>query len=487
MKLRMQFVLMLAAGVASQVVSIAVSMILVRHLTKETFGIFSQVNFLIQFTSMILIAGIPGSVLYFYPRLSEEQKKGFFIQTIAILAFFGTVGSVILHLLSPLMGAQFNNPSLPSILSYYSYAVGLTMLAAFFPAFLMVTGRVRQAALTAFMLQVGQGAAMLSALYMVGSLHGIFLFQISFLTLFVFGGLVTTLFLLRKETFRLDLSLLLEQITYFLPITASNSVHYAGKQIDRYFVSAKFPVATFATFELGAREFPFVSQISENIGTVSKSKLSELAHKKDYTGLIRLWCDLMRKSWLMYCPLMALLFVTADDIYAILYTDSFVEAANLFRIFLLVMIFRTLNVGLIIESVGLTRVTGVASLFFAVSNVVLIFVFLHFFDMGLMGPPVATLLSYLAMVVMQAASLRRYCGIDLLRVMPFQYFLKVALITLAAALVGWLLMQTQTVGVLRIVAFCIGFVPTVLSGSWVSGLLDEEEKGMLRKAVRLSF
>lgn len=486
MKIRLQFIIMFLAGVASQAVSIIVSMILVRHMNKEMYGAFSQVNFLVQFTAMILIAGIPGSIMYFYPRLSEDQKKAFFLQTIAILAMVGTIGSLVLHLVSPGLGAKFNNLNLAPVLSFYSYAVGLTMVVSYFPAFLIVTGRVRQAALSTFILQLGQGGSLLYAVFTDGSLITMFIYQVLFLLIYVTFSVIVTLFLLRNQRFKFDAELLLDQIKYFLPITASNSIHYIGKQIDRYFVSSKFSVSTFATFELGAREFPFVSQISENIGTVSKSKLSEFGYNKDYDGLISTWAELMKKSWLMYCPLMILLFFTANEIYVVLYTNSFTEAANLFRVFLLVMLFRTLNIGLIIESVGLTRVIGIASVCFTIVNIVLVYLLLYVANMGLLGPPIATLVSCLVMVVVQAISLRRYCGVNILFVLPYRYAIKVAIVSIVASVVGWLLMRTQDGNIIRIGLFVIGFTPIVLIGYWIAGLLDSEEKAIIRRAIGLS-
>src|SRR5436190_1930104 len=92
---RVQSILMTAVRVLRTVLTIGIPVVLVRVLDQSTFGAYKQIGLISMVALGVLGLGLPASLFYFVPRLSERSQT-FVVQTAVVFVATSAVGGVVL-------------------------------------------------------------------------------------------------------------------------------------------------------------------------------------------------------------------------------------------------------------------------------------------------------------------------------------------------------------------------------------------------------
>ena len=129
----------------------------------------------------------------------------------------------------------------------------------------------------------------------------------------------------------------------------------------------------------------------------------------------------------------------APQIMTVLYSEKYLPGTNVFRIYSLVLLFRTTYYGMVLNALGKTRTILRASIATMVSNLVLDYVLYKL--LGLMGPAIATLLSVGIMNMYQLYLTKKYIKVKFTDIYPLGKMLRILALNAGLAVVFYLVQQ----------------------------------------------
>ena len=129
----------------------------------------------------------------------------------------------------------------------------------------------------------------------------------------------------------------------------------------------------------------------------------------------------------------------APQIVSVLYSDKYLPGANVFRIYSVVLLFRTTYYGMVLNALGKTKTILRASITTMVSNLILDFILYHL--LGITGPAIATLLSVGVMNMYQLYLTKKEIGGKFTDIYPLGKICGILALNGALAIAFFLLQQ----------------------------------------------
>ena len=228
-----------------------------------------------------------------------------------------------------------------------------------------------------------------------------------------------------------------------LAALVGGSMQYVDSYVIRWFYDAK----TFAIFQYGARELPFVLLIANAASNVFSGRIS--AAGRGESGKVRKWESgqinnegfqatlsslrsySARLMHIMF-PLTLLLLFFSHYLYGKLYTAAFIPSAIVFNIFLLLVIPRLIFPQTVLLGLQQNKITFRVSLIEWTLNLALNFILIYF--IGITGVAYSTVLAYLLEKVILAYFLKRQ-GINFSDYVPVKTWMLYSIILLVAFIV----------------------------------------------------
>jgi len=263
------------------------------------------------------------------------------------------------------------------------------------------------------------------------SVKGIFIcFNIfSFIQLIIVSLLIFHPF--KKLKMDWNKALLMKQLKYAVPIGLTAIVGILNKQIDKFVISSLFSVSQFATYVNGAFEIPLIGIITGSVTAVLMPEFVRLWHKRDVSGLILIWHSAIRKIALIMFPVMCFLIVFAPEFLTLLFSQKYLNSAGIFRIYLLSLIVRITNFGMLLISIGLPSIVLRYSVYSLVLNIGLNFALIK--TIGFPGPAVATVIVTFTMAFLQLKKISKEIEIPFKKIFPWKTLLHLLIIALTAS------------------------------------------------------
>jgi O-antigen/teichoic acid export membrane protein len=407
--------------------------ILVRLFDQEQFGTYKQV-FLLYGTILILAqVGMSESLFYFIPGSSEEAGR-YVCNALLVLGGIGLLIGGALYLGGDLIAHYMNNPALAPL---------MPLLATFF--LLMAAAYVLEIVMTAC-----HQYAYASASYGLSDLARAALIVMPALVFqtvasVLYGAIVfavlrlsATLWYCHKQfgaSLRPDRSLLLRQIAYSLPFALYVVFQTGQESVHLFVVSSWFDAATFAIYAVGCLQIPLAEVVSMSVIHVMMVGMVQAVREGREAAVVPMWHDTVRKLFLILSPFVAILFITAQDLIVVLFTDAYAASIPIFRMWSLVILLAAIPMD------GLLRVYAQTPflLFINVVKFVLVAGTIYWFvsRWGLIGPVVLTLLALAAGKAIGLARMMRIGPLNAGNVLPWRSLLEIGFVAGAASLPAW--------------------------------------------------
>ncbi len=424
--------LMIGSKVVAHAAFLLIGVVLARTLTQAEFGTFNQVWLVNKSLLFLFELGLPISVFYFLPRLRDDQKKGFILQTVLSLVLFSLPFSAALYLLAEPLAVNFNNPALADYLRLFSFYPLVILPSVSTEEILLSLGRVSSAALFESLSKIAMIAAVASAAIFGQRL------DLVFKSLIVYGIIQTVLglWLVWQPVKRLKLIFSLSewrsQLAYAAPYGLSSLTGALNYQVDKVMVSLFNPPAIFAVYAAGAFEIPLGGVTSLPVVSVMMSDLTQLYGDGDIKGFLAMWHQSMRKLALPVLAVTTFLMVFAEPVVTGLFSTKYAASVWPFRIYLLFSPIRITVFDYILASLGKTQVVFKAQLVAMIANIVVGFILLRTF--GWMGAAVSAVLASYLFVGLLLNQIRERLGVSWKQVMPWRDLGMVGIVAIAAAL-----------------------------------------------------
>jgi O-antigen/teichoic acid export membrane protein len=230
----------------------------------------------------------------------------------------------------------------------------------------------------------------------------------------------------RHARFRISLPFMKEHMALGIPLILSSLLSGSAQYIDGLIITATFDAANFALFRFGAKELPLVILMANGLNNAMLPEFSTQKKMEDALHSIK-----MRSKRLMHIlfPLSIFLLFFSKVIYIALFGEEFSRSADVFMVYLLLIISRLLFPQTILIGLKKTRVVLLASFIEIILNVSFSLYLIR--NHGIVGVAVATSIIFLVEKLVLVAY--NYFGlrIDPRRYIPVATYLIYSVILIA--------------------------------------------------------
>lgn len=477
--------LVFVGNAAVAMANLVVGMILVRHfVAKEVFATYSQSMFLAATLVAFVPLGLHRAIIYFFPRV--ESLRAFAFQTIGCISVAMLVAGAAMMLLRVEIGTWINNPSIVGAVPMIFGIMWLQNFNSVLQQILLATKRARILGIYSFSYSVCYLAAIAFAAHRNLGLKGI-LFLIVLLngTQAIFTVIVASR-LPGSLAKVFDFSNARAQFKYSLPLALGSFTGIIGKTIDRFVVMYLFNPVTFAIYDRGAIELPFLYQLPYSANSVLQPRLTVLYKNGNLEEFLSLWHTVVKKLALIMIPVMAFSWVIAKDLMVIVNTDAYVGSVVYFKIYLFLIPFQITVYPAILMATGHTMRIFWVTTTTLVANIAVNILLVKVFALGPIGPAISTVLVEGLKGVIFLRLIGNALKVGYSRIYPWKELKNIAIMAiLAGALcypVTLLDLDPLTTATVCLASYGLSFLALCMS----FGIIHREDIADIKYMMRLS-
>ncbi|GFO66549.1 hypothetical protein GMLC_01280 [Geomonas limicola] len=429
-------ILMLGRAFGSSTVML-ISIMLARSLSKADYGTYVQTSMLVQLAGFLLTLGIPSSITYFLPKAYDKSRL--IARSYLLMLAVGCLGAISLFGGREYLARFFNNHHLGEFVMYAAFGVFFFLSSQLTRPILMYARSTLLLAKIEILRSVLFLAAMMAcALLSVALSTVILILTASFFFDFVVSVLVALKAVSANRGTTSPAVPLGEQIGYSFPLGSLAFCWYAGRELDKYVISHYMNPDRLALYSRGAIEIPLVHILAS---TISQLKLPDWVAQWDRgssSALIEGWHHTIVKASLIIFPAFVFLEILGREFIALLYSDQYLQSAEIFHIYLLMLPLQVTSYTAIVESTGKNRVVLIGYLVQLPVSLVLSAVSVRYFEWS--GPALVSVLSMYLWTGYLLFVIARIFKLKLSRVFPWRRLGSILLVAVVAGVLPGVLL-----------------------------------------------
>lgn len=374
--------------------------IISRLFTLTEYGLYSQIIIIVSFFASFINLGLPSSINFFLAREESFEKKKKYLSNILILVnLIGILSFITLFYFKGYISNYFSVPMLSDYAFVYSILPWMRLGTLLRDNVFIVMQKVSNAILNRVVMSLVRLLLPITMLFFNLTFNNyVLLLLIVEVLLFIYVQ-TSVLILFKGLSLKfIKIKLVKEIISYSLPLGLALSVGTINIQFDKLLIGKYFNTDTFAIYVNMSREIP-VAALSASIVTIIMPTIVVKIKGEKFVEVVDLWNQTIKISFFLISPIIAILLCMSSETITLLYSEKYLKGINVFRIYVLVLYFRVIYFGMILNAAGKTKKILHASLFSVVLNIVLSMIFIQ--TVGLTGPAWATLISIFVISVYQ--------------------------------------------------------------------------------------
>jgi O-antigen/teichoic acid export membrane protein len=458
-------------GVAAAATFI-VPLVLTRVLPPAAFGTYRELLLIVLTTYSIAQLGMAESLFYFIP--SDPRRGGAYAANAMLtLAAAGACVVLLLTSFDGLLAAGLGNPALPSLLALVSVSIALMLVSAPLEIALISRGRHARASIAYALSDIGRAVLVVIPALVWRRLDALFAGAVVFGVVRLGAALVAC----RREFgagYRIAPSFLGRQLAYAVPLQLAGTLEIVQANFHAYVVSNRFDAATFAVYSIGCLQIPLVDLIAGSACAVMMVRMRERVSRGEPDAIMPVWRDTTRKLALLLVPLLCVLWITAPDLFRVLFTERYDASVPVFRVWLCVVLLAAIPAHGPLRVLGDTRFLALQTF-----TKLMIVAGLTLPLLSVWGLSGAVLVALGAMMVGKSTLLVRLANrteCRLSHVLPWRSYAGILLVA-GVAMVPAIVLRSAAESSLARLALA-GSVYLIAYGAtvWCSGLLDPAER-----------
>tara|TARA_Y100001954_G_C15829385_1_gene614267 strand:- start:7314 stop:8792 length:1479 start_codon:yes stop_codon:yes gene_type:complete len=411
-----------------------VPIILIRYFSQSDYGIYQKVLFFAGIATPLLIFHFNESLYYFFPiSKNSKQQNEFISQTYFQLLSASILVSLIILPLIPYLSVYINDSVLISyiyqILAILCLTASSSILENIFilekksklvVLFASLDKFVRTFLLLSFVIFYQTIAAALLAIIIYCALRFLFL------TFYLITNFELSIFLIKISNVKI-------QWKYVSPMGLGLFVGLLGKNADKLILAWLLTDADFALYSIGNLSLPFIATVYISVGNVIMPELAKYSKKNDLVKTLSLWRSMIIKNSILTIPLILFFLIQAKEIFVLLFTESYAESANVFRIILLALLIQMLGYGYVLRAYGKTKKILIAKIYRTLLSLIFGYIFIKNF--GIIGAALTFLFSYFINAIIQLRDTKILLNVSLRDYLPWLDFIKLFAISIIPGII----------------------------------------------------
>ncbi len=408
-----------------------ITIILARHFSKSEFALYDQI-WLILNTITPIISFAFSSAVYFF---GVKEKSNDYIATIfSFLTLLGFVITILLYLLRFEIGEILNNVLFPENFPYFALLFLLSVPTLILDSLLILRNEFKKLFFITFITVMLYIASVLLSIFLDKGLAFIFT---SLSVIAILRFLYTIIFLKKNFNFTPTNSHLKEILIYTFPLVFGHISAILSRQIDKFIIASNFTPEIYAIYGVGAKELPVVPLITSSFVSVSFPEISKLYDAGKKTDIAKLVNDVIKSTAIFVLPVFSYLLFFSNEFIVILFSEKYVESAEIFRIYIFFLPVRILLYSPILSALGKQKIYMFISLIDLALNFSLGLLLLKI--IGLKGPAMAVVLSTYIETSLMLYFILKTLEIKLWDIFPARFLISVLAISLSIAIFCYLI------------------------------------------------
>lgn len=476
----------LSAGNAMSTVVLLVTVAcLSRVLSVLEYAKYRQILLVYQFFVPLVTLALPSAIFYFLPSTNKNQR-GLLYENISLLVAASSIfGLVLICGGSGLLASRFDNPTIENGLNWI--AVFAVLSAAASPTAACLTVKERITLLSAYnvVTRVTTGVAVVgAAVFFHSAIASIIAMVIASVFRLVFA-MTVMLRVIRPDYVRMQLTRMRSMLFYAIPFGLASMLGSLTLQLDKFIVAAMCAPTEFAIYSNGAIELPVIGIVTGSIATIILADMRRAIVGGDENAARLLFRRAAVKSGCFLLPLMCVLFVVADDLIVLLFSDSYAESVLPFRLYLLFLPIRIAFFGTALMALGMSSAVFYRGIIDLLLNAALSVVFVYYW--GSVGAAIATVVMlYVWHVPFNMWVTAKGFGCRLVEVYPFKQLASILVASILAACLSQFIINIVNleIRILRLVLCSIVFA---VAFGVVGKIISRDVHDLLVKTMRLTM
>lgn len=306
--------------------------VLARSLDTIAFGQYRLLWLAARTAYSIAPLAMPSSLYYFLPRSDGATKRLYVNQTLVFLSITALLSGWAVSewnpwLPQPMQALEGHGAIVPLFVTLWIAASLLDMLPA-------IEERVMWQTRVIVGLAVLRAAALSIAAILTRDLGAVLVVMVAFV---IFKIAILIVYLAKYHGLRgpiLRWKAFVGQVRHATPFGAAGALYDLRAQADQWVAAAIFSLELFAAFSVGAVIGTLVSIFRKSVNTAFLPGMSKLEAIGDLRGMLELNSRANALVGALVCPLAAFAFVFAEEIVTLIYTEAYITAAPVMRVYI---------------------------------------------------------------------------------------------------------------------------------------------------------
>ena len=328
-----QSLVLTTARVLTMLVQFVSPIFLVRILSPVDYGLYQEFILYAMLSVSFIEFSASSNLLYFVPR-DSARERAYITGTAVLNLLFTAIGVAAIILFHGRLGELTSWDITTPLLAYVITYVNLDFLEMYWIA----TRRTTNVLYYGLTLAVLRTLVVVLVAHYTQSVVSMVYALVAFQTA---KCLFVGAYLLRKRLllWKVNWDVVRAQMRFIVPLGAAAVVLYFNNEISKVIVSAQLGAIALAMYSVGSRQIPFTGIIRASVSDVVFPEIVRLNTTDPRHGLA-LWKRTNLIQTFLVAPIFFSAFFYADVIITTLFTAEYIKAVPIFRIYLLLMLFK---------------------------------------------------------------------------------------------------------------------------------------------------
>ncbi len=482
MQIRTRSLIIMFSQGLTKLTTIVLSIILVRVISKEMFGMYRQVFLVYTLLATALSLQLNTGFYYFVPKTLIQKRRTLILQTVLITLGLAFVIAVIMFTGARFIATKFDNLSLIPlirILALYPFVERIIILV---PAFMISIDKPLRAGIYTITLSAGRIAAVLITLALGYGLTEVMWAVVSITAIVAMAGCFDMARFCPVGKWGIDKNLVVEQFHYTWPLLAGMIAIAINVQLDKFLISVFFDTETYAVYSCGAMQLPVVVLVTSSLSFAMMPDLVRLFANSNAIDAVKIWQEAARKCSLILFPCFVFFFVTGFDFMVLLYGREYVLAGWPFKIYLFALPLKIVAYATLFRAAGKTKPIAYGAVIALIINagvsISLVIIGKNSL-LGFIGPAIGTVIATWCAWLYLLRKITRITSVTLDNIMRWKELGQILLVCIVCGAILALMPLPQIPLVVKIIVQAMIYFAMFLIIVLSRGMLKRDEKQIL--------
>lgn len=340
----------------SMVAGFIMPLLLVRFMSQNDYGVFSQYFTLYSAIYVIVALGTHTNIFFFCPSATKEESDRYVSNTLILNVLFGVVAGMVMFV-PQIQHLLFGESELGKSADFIALSIALAVPMNI----ISPLNTTRQDKWGALLFPGGVAFARIAtvvfAMLVYKDLHELFFWLVIY-QLVIFA--VVCVYVLADIKFAIDYQLMKKQLAYSIPFGIAVALQLFSNYFDKFVCIRFINPADYAVYSVAFLSIPGITQVYDSLCQVNIVNMANSYKLGLIEEILVQYRTFVVKTLSFSVPIILAVFVFSDEIISFLYTAQYQNASPYFRVYSLTFIISMFGAGTILRSMCNTKLSMIA-------------------------------------------------------------------------------------------------------------------------------